>query len=236
MKELQKGIWFPDFKYQQDIFGCDIASYESSEFCFTYFQVCVLNCIFFGHDSFQRSIRAKPFHLIAIKFNCNKVALKWNKILFFFTSWYRKTHKCNNTVSIVCIDLVHLNTMQIFPSAGQTTERLYSVVQQASTMNLILMSPSYAIQRIRENKNQKRTSTEWSYEISMCKRNKEKLPWSPVLACARTVMPNADQMLWVRVECGDTIKSGFLSDVFHYFWSPINSPYVLANKIRKGPF
>lgn len=84
-------------------------------------------------------------------------------------------------------------------------------------MNLILMSPSYVIQRIRENKNQKRTSTEWSYEISTCKRNKEGLPWSPVLACARTVMPNADQMLWVRVECGDTIKSGFLSDVLHYF-------------------
>lgn len=53
--------------------------------------------------------------------------------------------------------------------------------------------------------------------ISMCKRNKERLPWSSVLACAKTVMPNADQMLWVIVECGNITKSGFLSDVLHYF-------------------
>lgn len=46
MKELQKGILL-DFKYQQDLFGCDIASYGSSEIFFIIFQVYVLKlCLF----------------------------------------------------------------------------------------------------------------------------------------------------------------------------------------------
>lgn len=69
----------------------------------------------------------------------------------------------------------------------------------------------------------KKKCTEWSYEIPpiSCKRNREILPWSPVLACAKTVMLNSDQMLWVIVECGGIMKSGFFSDVLHYFWSPL---------------
>lgn len=71
MKELQKGIC-SDFKYQQDTFGCDIASYGSSEIFFIIFQLCFLELCLFGHDSFQRSSRAKTFHLIVVKC-CPKV-------------------------------------------------------------------------------------------------------------------------------------------------------------------
>jgi len=74
MKELQKGTC-SDFKYQQDIFGSDIASYGSREIFFIILQLCFLKLCLFGHVSFRRSSRTKPFHLIVVKC-CPKVEQK----------------------------------------------------------------------------------------------------------------------------------------------------------------
>lgn len=79
MKELQKGR-HTDFKYQQSIFGCDITSYGNRQNFFIIFWLWFLKLYLFGHDSFQRSSRAKPFHLIVVKC-CPKVEYK---IIFFY--------------------------------------------------------------------------------------------------------------------------------------------------------
>lgn len=40
----------------------------------------------------------------------------------------------------------------------------------------------------------------------------------------------------VIVECEYIVESKFLSDLLHYFWSPIIFTCVVANEKRKGPF